>query len=84
VTRRGPTHEPTNDLRDWCGRYCEIRTGGGGAFRGVLIRVSDGWVVVRRMNGREVLLPAEALTAILDEDSPRAKALGEQPEGDEE
>ena len=48
-------------------RDVEIRTAGGGAYRGELQAVDRSFLYLLRPNGRSVLIPRGAVVAVVDE-----------------
>ena len=75
---RRTTRRKAEGLAAWCGRHVEVRVTTGAVFRGKFMGVVNSMVVVRRTSDRDVLVPLAYMTAMLDEDSHAAVALGEQ------
>ncbi len=54
-------------IEGFLGRDVEVRTAGGGSYRGALEAVDTTFLHVARANGRSVLIPRSAVVAIVDE-----------------
>jgi hypothetical protein len=57
-------------------RTIEVRTSGGGAFRGELTSVDGEFLYLSRAIGRGAIIPRAAVAAILDEERYPAVASG--------
>ncbi len=60
------------DIADYLRRVVEVRTAGGGSYRGELEAVDASFLYLLRTNGRGVLIPRSAVVAVLDEEHPAA------------
>jgi hypothetical protein len=55
-------------IEEYLRRDVEVRTLGGGAFRGHLEAVDEEFVYLTRGVGRGAVIPREAIAAVLDEE----------------
>jgi len=67
IARHRPRRAQRPGIESFLHRDVEIRTRGGGSYRGELVSVDGSFLCVLRANGREVLIPRSAVVAIVDE-----------------
>ena len=64
-------HEGPREPKDMLGTTVEVRTAGGGSYRGCLEAVGSRYLTITHRNtGRSLLVPVAAVTAILDAEQP--------------
>jgi hypothetical protein len=72
----GVKKQERRGIESYLRRVVEVRTAGGGSYRGELEAVDATLLYVARTNGRGVLIPRSAVAAVLDEQRFAAVPVG--------